>query len=282
MIKGAAFALCVSGLAIARADITITEFMADNESTITNRLGKTADWIEIHNAAGAATNLLGWHLTDDLGNLTKWTFPSTNVAAGAYLLVYASGNDGVFSSELHTSFSLSKNGEDLALVRSDLSIAHAYTNYPPQGVDVSYGIGPSGQPQYFLSPTPGAANTSGSTGVVADTKFTPDRGIYDEAISVTITSATAGASIYYTTDGSAPTTNDSLYGGPIPITNTTVLRAAAFQSGSLPTDTDTQSYIFPDDVRRQPVAPSAFPTNWIGQEQQRHPGRLRHGSRRRR
>ena len=62
----------------ARADVVISEFMADNSHTLTNKLGKTSDWIEIHNNTGAATNLAGWHLTDNAGSLAKWTFPSTN------------------------------------------------------------------------------------------------------------------------------------------------------------------------------------------------------------
>ena len=53
----------------------ITEFMASNDSTLNDGDGNSSDWIELYNPTAAAIDLAGWHLTDDSGNLTKWTFP---------------------------------------------------------------------------------------------------------------------------------------------------------------------------------------------------------------
>ena len=78
---------------------------------------------------------------------------------------------------------------------------------------------------------------------VADTKFEPRRGFYDAPFSVTITSATPGAEIRFTTDGSAPTASEgTVYTGPISVTTTTVVRAIATAPGldppmSIPTPT---------------------------------------------
>jgi hypothetical protein len=57
--------------------------------------------------------------------------------------------------------------------------------------------------------------------------FSPDAGTYNAAQSVTLSCATAGATIYYTTDGSAPTTSSSVYGAPIAVGATTTIRAIA-------------------------------------------------------
>jgi len=54
--------------------------------------------------------------------------------------------------------------------------------------------------------------------------FTPTPGTYNTTQSVTITSAGA-TSIYYTTDGSTPTTSSTLYSGPISISTITTLSA---------------------------------------------------------
>jgi hypothetical protein len=63
-------------------------------------------------------------------------------------------------------------------------------------------------------------------------EFSVAPGTYNSAQSVTITSATSGATIRYTTDGSAPTaSNGALYAGPVAVSATTTLRAAAFASG---------------------------------------------------
>ncbi len=62
--------------------------------------------------------------------------------------------------------------------------------------------------------------------------FSPAGGTYTSAQDVTITSATSGASIRYTTDGSTPSeTAGTIYSGPVHISATTVLEAIAYASG---------------------------------------------------
>lgn len=119
-------------------------------------------------------------------------------------------------------------------------------------------------PRHFPKPTPGAPNDSeGLLGFVADTRFSADRGFYSAPFAVEISTATPGAEIRYTTDGSAPAAaRGSLYAGPIPIATTTTLRAAAFKAGYGPTNVDTQTYIFPAAVVKQTGA--GFPATWGG------------------
>ena len=67
-------------------------------------------------------------------------------------------------------------------------------------------------------PTPGAANSTIYYNQVEGVKFNHDRGFYESAFDVTITTDTAGATIRYTTDGSVPTaTTGTVYTGPIHI-----------------------------------------------------------------
>ena len=103
---------------------------------------------------------------------------------------------------------------------------------------------------YMTDPSPGESNADSQiAGFVADTSFSMDRGFYDEPFDVEITTATEDAEILYTLDGSVPTaTSGSVYTGPVRITTTTILRAAAFKDGLGPTNTDTHTYIFLDDV----------------------------------
>ena len=120
----------------------------------------------------------------------------------------------------------------------------------------------------FLSPpSPGAANGPGAVDFVADTKFSLDRGFYSAPFDVAIASATEGAAIYYTTDGSDPgaaNPNATFYTEPIRIDTTTTLRAAAFKEDFHPTNADTQTYLFPADVAAQPAAPPGLPATWSG------------------
>ncbi len=234
----------------------ISEFMADNENGLLDQDGEPSDWIEICNPTATPTLLAGYFLTDDPNNLTKWQFPAVTIPAGDYLVVFATGNDRALpGAELHTNFSLDRNGEYLALVRPDGStIINEFAPFPNQRADVSYGFDLQAlQEGYFLTPSPGSPNPGGFSGFVADTEFSLDRGFYDTPIAVAITSDTSGAEIRYTVDGSKPTATTGLaYTMPVPISQTTVLRAAAFNAGMVPTNVDTQTYIFAADVIDHP------------------------------
>src|SRR5262249_49754606 len=73
--------------------------------------------------------------------------------------------------------------------------------------------------------------------------FSPGGGTYTSAQSVTITTATSGATIRYTTDGSAPTsTSGTVYSGPVTISATTTLRAIAYKSGMTDSSVTTAAY----------------------------------------
>src|SRR5438874_8232120 len=100
--------------------VTISEFMAANHNTLLDEDGDSSDWIEIYNSGGDTVNLAGWHLTDDAADLTKWSFPATNLSPNSFLVVFASGkNRAIAGAPLHTSFNLSSGGDYLALVHPD-------------------------------------------------------------------------------------------------------------------------------------------------------------------
>lgn len=103
---------------------------------------------------------------------------------------------------------------------------------------------------------------------VADTQFDHDRGLYQSAFDVAITCPTPGAVIYYTLDGSSPSSaNGQAYVAPIAIRGTTVLRARAEKAGFKASNVDTHTYLFLADVVDQAAsgaAPPGWPKNWGG------------------
>jgi hypothetical protein len=125
-------------------DLAITEFMADNQSTIRDEDGAASDWIELQNVGDAPINTFGWHLTNEASNPTKWTLPARTLAPGEHLVVFASGKDQVPSAgSLHTNFTLASTADDLQLYHPDgTTLANGVVNYPHQPPDVSYGVAP--------------------------------------------------------------------------------------------------------------------------------------------
>ena len=255
----------------------INEFMASNDGALVNdEDGEDSDWIEIYNPSGSITDLEGYYLTDDAGDLTKWAFPAGTLGIDEYLLVWASGkNRAVSGEELHTDFSLKSGGEYLALVKPDgITIVSEYgvggADYPDQDARVSFGGFGEGQQQgYFSTATPAAENSSGFLGYVKDTMFNVKRGHFTDPFLLEITSNTVGVSIRYTTDGSTPSVSEgTLYSGPVTVDRTMPVRAIAYLDGLRSTNVDTQTYLFVDDVITQTSANSqsiwGLPSDWSG------------------
>jgi hypothetical protein len=79
-------------------------------------------------------------------------------------------------------------------------------------------------------------------GKVATPTFSPAPGTYTGSVTVTISCATSGATIRYTTNGTDPTSSSSVYSSPLTFTTTTTLKARAFKSGMTPSDVATGTY----------------------------------------
>ncbi len=246
--------------------VVINEFAASNSNSVPDPQDQYDDWIELYNYGNNNIDISGMYLTDDLNEPRKWQFPElTIIPAQDFLLIWADNDTG--DSGLHSNFELRAEGEEIGLFDSDGTTLIDNFIYSQQTTDISFGRYPDGSENwYFLStPSPGSENQDAFSGLVADTKFSHDRGFYETTINVTITTETPNAVILYTLDGSDPTeTRGVRYENPIRINTTTCLKAMAFKPGFKSTNIDTQTYIFLDDVIRQPNRPAGFPSSWGG------------------
>src|SRR5687768_3176841 len=249
--------------------VVISEFLtsAEKATGLLDEDGELQDWIELHNTGTTAVNLAGWSLTDDPEEPGLWTFPNVTLAAGARLVVFASGKDRTSTAagaRLHTSFKLGNDGEYLALFNADsprIPMTDFPNDYPEQRDDYSYGRDTSGAWRYFQIPTPGQPNgVSSISGVVPKPDVSHKRGWHEAPFSLVITNALAGTTIRYTTDGSVPTeSTGTIYNGPLPVSSNLVLRAVAYRQNNLPSEVITHTYLFADHVLRQPNNPAGFP-----------------------
>jgi hypothetical protein len=256
--------------------VFITEICAHNATGLLDQYGHHSDWVELYNSGTTTVNLEGWYLTDDFQQLKKWRFPAVNLGAGQYLIVFASGKDRLNPDEpLHTNFKLTETGSYLALVFPDgETVANDYfPKYPRQQKDVSFGLtaeaiqaggGFAAAPQghrFFQTPTPGFPNREERVGLVKDLIFSRESGFCEEEFKLRLTALPRAASIYYTLDGSMPTSTNSIrFTNAITIRSTTVIRAMAVAPGFVPSDVETRTYVFLKDVIRQ--SGSGLPGNW--------------------
>lgn len=227
--------------------LDITEFMASNDTGLTDGHGRRPDWIELHNFGPLPIDLAGWSLTDNADSPRKWVFPAQVVLpAGAYLVVFASGEgDPDPNGSLHTNFSLSANGEYLALVQPDGStVAREFTPaFPAQSVDISFGspdrisFGP------YATPSPGMPNGFFDVSAARVTT-SPSGRAFSGSLDVALSAALSdGAVIRFTLNGTAPTATSPVYSAPITLTANSRLRARVFEPGLEPGPETSETYL---------------------------------------
>lgn len=283
---GTAFGCLLLLAGTAGAGVRISEVVPSNGGSYRDPgTGTTPDWIELHNTGPAPIALGGYGLSDNSDQPFKWVFPTRTLAAGAYLIVCASGQERRTGPVYHTNFSLSGDGEMVTLtepggVRADTAPAVALQR------DMSYGRAPAdGAWRYFPTPTPNAANTGPSYAEVLHQapEFSATGGFSDAALALTLAAPRPGTVVRYTLDGSEPGESSPLYTAPLTLTSRAaeanvlsliqgtstanqhtdgwkpplgavrkarLVRARAFKEDAVPSATVSHSYFIGPEARR--------------------------------
>lgn len=93
--------------------------------------------------------------------------------------------------------------------------------------------------------------------------FSQQGGIQNSAFDLSLSATVEGCCVYYTLDGTIPTVqNATLYEGPIHISKTTPVSAICVDSEGTEYARSVRTFIFLDDVYRQPAAPKGYPSEW--------------------
>jgi len=226
---------------VQQPDVVINEVLAGN--TVINMdtdYYKFSDWIELHNTTNQSLNISGFYLSDDAAEPTKWRIPAgTTLAANQYLIIWADKKDSK-ENELHANFSLSSKGETLTLANTSGTVIDTFTF---DKLDANVSAGKSGSTVVYFVPTPGEQNSTSYSSKKGSKKpsLSQDSGFYNSRVNLQL-SQENNANIYYTTDGSTPTTSSSRYSGTLQIDETTVIKALAVEDGKLPSEVVTNTY----------------------------------------
>jgi len=89
-------------------------------------------------------------------------------------------------------------------------------------------------------------DNSGNT--VDNPSFNPVGGFFYDGQNVTISCATEGATIHYTTNGLDPDETSAIYTTPISVSATTTIKAKAYKTGMTASGISTATYSFPIEV----------------------------------
>jgi len=211
------------------------------------------DWIELYNPQDYTINLGGLYLSDDFSNLTKWQIPGgIYIEPHGYKNFWADEtNEGT-----HTNFKLNNSGEEIVLYKHDGIIIDS-KSYNEFDTDISYGIKPGINTNwsYFGEPTPDHANISDGyhdLNYNSSPQFSINGGHYYGTQYIELSSENPSGIIFYTLDGSKPTSSSNIYSSPIIIDTTTVIRARVFSEDLLPSETTSNTYLI-NETENLPV-----------------------------
>ena len=256
---------------LADLSLAINEICASNDEDSgfdTVFGGKGLDWVEIRNRSAVDVDVSGWYLTDSPDKaVSKWTriLGDGCVPAHGYKVVWADKDFANWAdSEAHVAISLSTSGEPLLLAAPNGVRIAEIGNFGKQLKGVSCGlVGETSEYGFFTTPTPGRANGDSAKGRPTPlVTLSEPHGYKTAAFQLSLSCGEdPSAEIRYTLDGSSPTTSSTKYTGPIWITKTTVVRAAAPVENSILQLDASATYLFVDDILRQTAEnrPAGFP-----------------------
>ena len=205
-----------SWASLLNAQLRVNEYMSDNEDTYATVAGDFFDYIEIYNSSDHGINLENYFLSDDNMKLDKWKCPNIEILPSEFIVIFASGKDGIFDGQYHTNFKISAQGESFYLSDSQTIVDEA----PPRDLeeDIAFGRIPDGGEFWSIlpAPSPGKSNTSADKVILSH-----DGGYYESSLNLSVSSF-FGNEIRYSVDGSIPTANGLLYTNEITLTNKSV------------------------------------------------------------
>lgn len=198
-------------------ELIINEVVSSNSKYLAVK-NEYYDLVEVLNRSDTPIRLSDYSLSDKRKEPTRFTFPDVTLQPGEYYVVYCSGNPSL--GDAHTSFKISSEGETLYLAKGGVIIDVLSV---PGDLKRDESFGRDGNlPVYLKEATLGGANSTGYLKGVATPLASAPSGVYAEAQTITLTGQ---GTIYYTLDGSRPTTSSAVYTAPIPVNGVVTLRA---------------------------------------------------------
>ena len=236
------------------AQVTVNEFSASNLRNFLDNNLKTEDWIELYNPTVAAIDLGGMFLSDKPTKPMKWPIPAGIVVQpGGFVKFWCSGRDMVIGTDYHTNFKLSQTtGKDFVVLT--LATGVILEQFPLTMTLVEHSNARASNGSLIwrtcTSPTPGSSNNAAPmfAGYAADPTMSLIGGFYSGAQTVTLQTTEPNSIIYYTMDGTAPTTGSAQYVSALNISSTQIVKARVYSNDPqvLPGRVESNTYFIDD------------------------------------
>jgi len=187
---------------------------------------------------------LGYTFTNfDMPNVTKVTFKAANTTGINLIASYST--DGGTTYTGNQTFTLTSTSTQYTL---NVSATGEFANVRIKFAVSLANPAPTGTSRLYIDDV----NVYGMAGIPVTAAsiptFSTGTGNYFTPQSIVISSATAGASIYYTTDGTSPDNTKTLYTVPVSVNATSTIKAIAYATGLDASAVTEVTYTYPVEV----------------------------------
>ena len=185
------------------AAVFINEICTGNTGANDNLAGEY-DWIELYNASDSAADITGWKLIKDDKN--EYVFDKVTVPAKGHVVVFCAKK--YTGDEPNAGYNLSGSGVKLSLTNGTDNVDTV--DVPALADDTVWARQPDGSSDFgIFFPSPAASNDSAKSAVPCNApEFSAESGMYTSAFDLTMSTDT-GNTIYYTIDGTDPSSSST-------------------------------------------------------------------------
>ena len=224
----------------AKTQLIINEAMSSNYQYLPHNGNSYYDWLELYNNGLQPLDLSEYCLTTNQNQPDLYRLPKVVLQPGEYFVLMCSGDVGLSGGTYtHTNFKIGTY-EGVYLYKAGVCIDSMFVGDLPLGH--SYGRSSNGGFVYMSKPTPNAANNEGVREIATAPQGDIASGVYNDIASLLV-SFSAPGTIFYTTNGSDPTSSSHRYEGSMDLKKTTVLKLVNIEEGKRVSPVVTYSYI---------------------------------------
>ena len=211
----------------------------NNEAgVVINEVTNTA--IELKNVTDKDIDLKNYRIKGN--NNYIMTFPSVTIKAGKFLVIYESSKYSYSNGKIYTGFKINSKSETITLYNSDNNVIDTFYSGKIIG-NMSYGLNSAKETVIYKTKSMGSENSNTYYLGYAEKPTFSSNNMYVEKGAKISLSTSDSSTIYYTLDGSFPTTNSKKYTDEITINKNTVVKAISVKDGFVNSDIESRTYI---------------------------------------
>ncbi len=197
-------------------------------------IGSNTAYIGFTGGSGGLSSsqkILTWTLTSQAGSVTQT--PTFSPAGGSFTTAQnVTLSDGTPGAVIYYTIDGSAPTTSSTVYSTPITVDSGSVTIKAIAQATGFSASSVGSATYNIQPTATATPT-----------FSPGTGTYSSTQSVTISDATSGAVIYYTTDGSTPTTSSAVYSSAIAVSTSSTLKALAVAPGFAQSAVASAAYV---------------------------------------